>query len=417
MDTRRATEEYLQQLDKRVKGEVVTTRNKKSLQKLMSLENITEEQRDDNTAIATLEADERRETYFRTLAEPDVLIVVGRGGNEREYREYSQMLRSWSAYFDYELRIQQPIAARLNAIRMGTDSEKLDKNTVTEVRFEFPDRKPKEWEWIVSLMAPMATEKINKSNLLVALNWFDKLISQPGLHECDRVFSIEVAAIMAPKEDKETHKCDGSIVSALTAHTIKTRATEGAAAAASRVSKETTKKLSFVIHALELCIRYGLDNSKSICNDIINIFLEKQPTSFQEDMIKRVCFFLQEDGDCRIELWEALMNFVPKAYSDDQRELLVANKLLHEVVYLKISEQKERLAKWNRRDSEWDPKKPTLRTVKEEDDLITYMEKMFLSSQVAKSFNLYGCLTGINEWSQGRLLDMTYWFIDSLIER
>lgn len=76
------------------------------------------------------------ETCVQSLEEPDVTVVVG----GKEFREYRQALRCWSGYFDV-------------AFRSGM------KETQSK-RFEFPNRNPAEWEWIVSLMAPMSRERL-----------------------------------------------------------------------------------------------------------------------------------------------------------------------------------------------------------------------------------------------------------------
>ena len=109
-----------------------------------------------------------RATFFRSSLEPDVVVVVG----GKEFREYSQSLCSWSDYFDA-------------ALRSGMKETKT-------MKFEFPDRDPEEWELIIALMAPMATEKVTDTNVLTALSWLDELSSKPGLLECDKVFSSKV---------------------------------------------------------------------------------------------------------------------------------------------------------------------------------------------------------------------------------
>ena len=103
-----------------------------------------------------------RITCARSSEEPDVVVVVG----GKEFKEYRQILRCWSGYFDA-------------AFRSGMRESKSQ-------RFEFPDRNPEEWTWIVSLLEPLSTSKITMDTLPVALDWFGMLCSTCGLEACDQ---------------------------------------------------------------------------------------------------------------------------------------------------------------------------------------------------------------------------------------
>ena len=61
-------------------------------------------------------------------------IIVG----GQVYKEYSTILRSWSKYFD-------------------TSLESGMKEAINK-RFEFDNLDPKDWEWIMDLMAPLSVK-------------------------------------------------------------------------------------------------------------------------------------------------------------------------------------------------------------------------------------------------------------------
>ncbi|CAB9501340.1 expressed unknown protein [Seminavis robusta] len=117
------------------------------------------------TSSAEMQPPPPKKTCIRSREEPDVTIVVG----GVEFKEYGQTLRCWSDFFD-------------TALSSGM------KEAVTK-RFEFPDRDPKEWEWIVSLMSPIAPVTVDKENLPIALSWFDQLSSPIGMKECGGVLN------------------------------------------------------------------------------------------------------------------------------------------------------------------------------------------------------------------------------------
>jgi len=93
----------------------------------------------------------------------DMVVVVGK----ENFRESSRWLRCTSGYFDA-------------AFRSGMKEAQ-------EMRFEFPDKDPKEWELIRELLCPFPKIKIMEENIETVLSWFDFLSVERGLDECDRV--------------------------------------------------------------------------------------------------------------------------------------------------------------------------------------------------------------------------------------
>ncbi|CAB9517514.1 expressed unknown protein [Seminavis robusta] len=219
---------------------------------------------------------EPKQTCIRNKAEPDVTIVVG----GVVFKEYGPSLRCWSQYFDTALDIGM-------------------KESATK-HFEFPHRDPKEWEWIVSLMAPLSTVKITKDKLLIALSWFDELCSRAGLEECDRVISNVLEPLAAEQ-------------------------TEDVAAAI------------HVVEALETSVQYGLIHSQENCFELLHMLLTKSPNTFSEDSLRRMVLLVKGNEKCRDSLMKSLGTFLPKSMTAKQQELLIEHDILHHYLQSEIA--------------------------------------------------------------------------------
>ena len=57
------------------------------------------------------------------------------------------------------------------------------------MKFEFPQRDPNEWEWILSLFTPLPSARLSKDNITTALSWFAELRSPVGLEACDSFYT------------------------------------------------------------------------------------------------------------------------------------------------------------------------------------------------------------------------------------
>ena len=123
--------------------------------------------------------------------------------------------------------------------------------------FEFPDRDPKEWEWIVSLMAPMSQVSLTKSNLSAALDWFDFLCCEIGLKRCDKVME----EMLMPSGER---------------------------------------KIEDVMDNIAVIMRYNLEFTKEICFRTIRLKLLESLNGFtneQLDMIVAIANFVGEQYD------------------------------------------------------------------------------------------------------------------------
>lgn len=214
-------------------------------------------------------------TFIRTSVDPDVTIIIG----DKEFKEYSHTLRSWSGYFD-------------TALSSGMKEE-------TSLKFEFPDRSPTEWQWIVALMAPMAQEKVTMENLNIALDWFDFLCCEIALRVCDQI---------------------------LLAH-LK-----------SKKAAFFLYNLSKVAEYLIMSVKYNLEESKAFCFSIMcdalvdtwNVLL------FDKETLKNIGDLVKENVECRNKLMGPLKTHLPSSISEEKAETLLENDLLHEMIYLAI---------------------------------------------------------------------------------
>lgn len=197
----------------------------------------------------------------RPGSDPDVIVVVG----GKEFEEYSYNLRSWSDYFDA-------------AFRSGMKESKYK-------RFEFPDRNPEEWSWILSLVAPMSSERLTNENFLKALPWFDELCSRQGLDECDRVLSSEVLPEILPANfDFNTLLSNVDVY------------------------KDMAENFEKVLGFLRTSHKYSLPKSKASCSSIVCHVLNNAPFLALEggDSVReRLVSVIKDDPECLNEFWPA----------------------------------------------------------------------------------------------------------------
>ena len=171
----------------------------------------------------------------------EVVIVIG----GVEFLEYEANLRCWSSKFD-------------KAIDSGMKESK-------SLRFEFPHRDPKEWELIVELVAPLATTKVNKDNVYVALSWFDELCSDRGLAECDRVLATDVIKDFGGGFNGQVDK---------------------------------------LFDAFDLSLKHCLPHSKAECLKTIRLLFKKPHDWLHGIVLGRLCSHLKEDKECCDDIWE-----------------------------------------------------------------------------------------------------------------
>lgn len=232
---------------------------------------------------------------MQTRIDPDVTLIIG----GQEFKEYSHSLCSWSGYFD-------------RALSSGMKEE-------ITYQFEFPDRSPKEWEWIVSLMAPMATAKVTKQTLGTAIDWFDFLCSDIGLAECDNVmfrcllplFGVQPFQPFVAEPQKPG--VDASL-------------------------------LALIMENMETCVAYNMKFSKERCIGVVQQTLLTNPTLLSKDMLQLITRLIKEDAKCRNLIWNALDTHIPESITVEQKEIMLQNDILHEVVNLVIRRKQDSVA-------------------------------------------------------------------------
>lgn len=245
------------------------------------------------------EAPPIKRTCIRSSLEPDVTIIVG----QEEYKEYGQTLMCWSNYFD-------------RALAGGMIEQKSRK-------FEFPDKKPKDWEWIVGLMAPGSEQKVTVEKLPIALEWFDFLCSKPGLRMCDNVIVGHLNTLPCFVFDT-----DGSV-------------------AIKKTNKDHVMK---ILAYLETAVKYNLGKSKEACFKALRFVLVEDVKLFSTDALQRITSLVKEQVECRSHFLGPLKTHLRKFVSEEQAEVLLQNGMLHcivamEVDRLKTQAQLNRVAK------------------------------------------------------------------------
>lgn len=220
-----------------------------------------------------------KKTCIRSKEEPDVTIVVG----GQIFQEYSAAIRCWSNYFD----------TALSSGMQETESK----------HFEFLDRDPREWEWVVSVMAPLSKEKVSAGNLGVALSWFDELCSPLGMKECDRVLCTEQSGVCGDPYSK--------------------------------------KEVIDLMEALGTAVQFGLHHSKYKCFEILKALLKTQPEILTESNLQEILILVRDHQDCRKEIFPSLKNILPAAMSSEQHSLLLENGILHHYLYSEIGRRSQ----------------------------------------------------------------------------
>ena len=217
----------------------------------------------------------RKRSCTHSSKEPDVVVIVG----DTVFEEYSQILCSTFEYFD---------AAYKN-----------DWKEAASGRFEFPGRDPKEWELVTSLMAPLATVKIDENNIHTALLWFDELCCSRGLAACDD-FLADVINKMIPNP-----------------------------------MSYSGEKLTRIIDELApTSLRFNLAASKSACFRRLHDSAWQVPREWTKERLKGLLSLMREYPECCNALANMVYYFIPESISDEQKRWLFEKELLHEIVHL-----------------------------------------------------------------------------------
>ena len=105
--------------------------------------------------------------------DPDIIVAVGSGTNQREYEYYRIILCHGSEYFDAML------------------SHPLKENE--ESRIELPDKDPDEWELFYEFINPYTqhSAKITAENAIILVPWFQEYQMMDLLQQCDDIISTQ----------------------------------------------------------------------------------------------------------------------------------------------------------------------------------------------------------------------------------
>lgn len=259
-------------------------------------------------------------TYIRTSADPDVTLVIG----GKTFQEYSHSLRTWSGYFD-------------RALSSGMREEDT-------LEFDFPDRDPKEWEWIISLMAPMAEERVTMEKLSVALDWFDFLCSNLGLKACDKVLSQHLSSTAAETKELTISRSICQCGRIHSHHFPSALAPTPTIPTETKRPDITAEQLSLVMRNLGTVVQYNLEESKAVCFKTVRMALVNHATLITKDTLETITCLVKETVECRSHFFGPLKTHLPASISEEQADMLLANNMLHEMAFLQMQQDKHRLA-------------------------------------------------------------------------
>lgn len=216
----------------------------------------------------------------RPVGVPDVTVVVG----SRVFAEHSKHLCCWSGYFEA-------------AFRSGMLESASRK-------FEFPDRNPDEWEWIVhELLVPFSSARITLDNLETALGWFDFLCVSRGMEEGDRVLTKAVLEL----------------------------------------ELDTAAGLTKMLEYLSIALQYNLQQAKSQYFQLVRAVLNRDPTYLTKEHLDAMALLiLGHDDDCRKELWDLLEKYLPSPIHDKtQQDCLLHTGALQSLVLSELENKRQ----------------------------------------------------------------------------
>ncbi|CAB9510384.1 ubiquitin carboxyl-terminal hydrolase [Seminavis robusta] len=248
---------------------------------------------------------------IRSSMEPDVKIVVG----GRVYQEYSQSLSCWSGFFD-------------RALCSGMKES-------TTKSFEFPDRKPEEWEWLVELMAPMSGKQVTEENVYTALSWFDELCCVKGIEECDKVLEMKVQVDINRNQVSFSGNC------------FRTNSDE----------KNLKNAVETLLDALSTSFRYNLKRLKARCIDFMQQAIENVMCLFEIEQITRFVFLLTTYVECKEKLLGSLMKNLPSSMADMPDDELLRQDLLPVFLHTEAARRESESKLKRRRDAVRDAEK------------------------------------------------------------
>lgn len=196
--------------------------------------------------------------------DPDVTVVVGSEESAKTYKAYGAILAFNSEYFDTML------------------SSGLKESS--EMKIEFPEDDPKEWELLYPFLDPETArdQAISADDARKLAPWFHKLMMTNRLKECDNVLKKELPA-----------NSDGRWWG-------------------SRDERSRREKLDKILPLYCLSCKYGLEKTKESCYDNLCNAIESGYDLIDVSILKQILPLLEkENGEYKPRrLWKALNSFL-----------------------------------------------------------------------------------------------------------
>mmetsp|Transcript_1597 Transcript_1597/g.2180 ORF Transcript_1597/g.2180 Transcript_1597/m.2180 type:complete len:277 (-) Transcript_1597:85-915(-) len=210
-----------------------------------------------------------------TFAKPDTVVVVG----GKEFQESSIVLRLWSGYFD-------------GAFRSGMEESKT-------MRFEFPDKKPEDWELFTALLVPFSGAQVTKDNVDAVLDWCDQLCVTRGLAGCDSVLHDTITPL--------------TLI-------------------------DNKQKMKQIVGNLSRSLRFDLLKTKAVCLELIRGVFKTLPTWLSQEELDATFALIMEYTECREALWGSLQTFCLQAVTDGkEQDTIVRSGTLQMCIFGKVA--------------------------------------------------------------------------------
>lgn len=192
------------------------------------------------------------------------LVVLNVGG--REFIENEHLLGCGSLYFELGLQEQE------------TNSPKS---------FDFPNKDPREWEFVRQLLIPFATEKITLRNSRMVLPWLEDLGISRGLTACDQLYLEEVFA-------GSLCLLDSKLLNAPSAMPM------------------LQDKLTTVLESLEVCLQYNLMLSKNSFFSLVKKVIQDHPELLTIVHCSTIGAMVTFSHEGQRELWDSISVYLPE---------------------------------------------------------------------------------------------------------
>lgn len=246
--------------------------------------------------------------------EPDVVIVVGQGNDQKEFYEYGQVLCCVSEFFKA-------------ALRSGMQE-------TTSKKFEFPDIKVDDWQLLSNVIQPCPKSKIGKGNVNQLLPLIDQLGISSLLDVCDNIYETKIIV------NKKYDPFNGNLVSIFGKK-------EPPKPWYIQTEKQQIKNmLPQLLDIANTCIQYNLPKAQIKSIQLIHNYFKYLPDIFDTtESIKGLISILKQSNCCDVRetMWKSIIQVLPEEFKKKEMEYLLQSEVLPYLIQLYVKEKVQQI--------------------------------------------------------------------------